>query len=149
MVQPDVAVFGEKDYQQLLIIKRMVADLFMPVNIIGVETCREADGLAMSSRNNYLSDEQRRIASTLYEALADVAWQVKQQRQQQKLAQDTVNRLEQDALERLQNAGFKPDYVHICDADTLSPASSDSASIRILAAAWLGNARLIDNVPVD
>jgi pantoate--beta-alanine ligase len=150
LVQPDVAVFGEKDYQQLLIIKRMVDDLFFPVHIVGVETSRETSGLAMSSRNNYLSDNERQSASALYETLQWVAGQVKQQGE---ISAEGVNTLENDAIERLKDAGFKPDYVRICDAETLSspnessPIAANHRSLRVLAAAWLGKARLIDNVP--
>ncbi|MGD8568357.1 MAG: pantoate--beta-alanine ligase [Gammaproteobacteria bacterium] len=146
LVQPDVAVFGEKDYQQLLIIKRMVDDLFLPVRIMGIETSREADGLAMSSRNNYLSDDERRAASVLYETLQRVAGQLGQQGQ---ITSEAIQTLETDAIERLKDAGFKPDYVRICDAETLSsPKDTNHRSLRVLAAAWLGKARLIDNVPV-
>lgn len=143
MVQPDVAVFGEKDWQQLVIVRRMAADLDMPVDIIGVPTVREADGLALSSRNGYLSAGERAIAPTLYAILQAVAerWRAG--------AQDYVT-LEAEAKAQLMAAGFKPDYVEIRRAHDLQrPAPEDAAAdLRIFAAAWLGRARLIDNLAV-
>lgn len=153
LVQPDIAVFGEKDYQQLLIIKRMVSDLCFPVSIMGVETVRESSGLAMSSRNQYLSQGELNTASILYETLVSVARQLKERLQQPKFSADEVKTLEDNAVQRLQDTGFNPDYVRICEAATLarlaSPLFGNRIKLRVLAAAWLGKARLIDNVPVE
>ena len=153
LVQPDVAVFGEKDYQQLLVIKRMVKDLCFPVSIIGVETVRESSGLAMSSRNQYLSQAELEAASIIYETLVSIARQLKEHLQQPGFSTDEVKALEDNAVQRLRDAGFNPDYVRICEAATLaplvSPSPDNSNKLRVLAAAWLGKARLIDNVPVE
>ena len=143
MVQPDIAVFGEKDWQQLVIIRRMAADLDMPVTVVGVPTVREPDGLALSSRNGYLSAEEQAIAPTLYATLRATAkrWRAGER--------DYVT-LEDQAKVQLTAAGFKPDYVEIRRAyDLQRPTSEDiAAGLRIFAAAWLGRARLIDNLPV-
>lgn len=141
LVQPDVAVFGEKDWQQLIIIRRMTADLDLPVEVIGIPTVREADGLAMSSRNGYLSVEERVIAPTLYAVLQAVAerWRAGDR--------DSVA-LENAAKAQLASAGFRPDYVEIRRADDLQRPEPDHAALRIFAAAWLGRARLIDNLAV-
>jgi pantoate--beta-alanine ligase len=143
MVQPDVAVFGEKDWQQLVIIRRMAADLDMPIEIIGIPTVREADGLAMSSRNGYLSPEQRAVAPVLYATLQATAerWRAGER--------DYVI-LEDAAKARLAAAGFRPDYCEIRRADDLQrPSPEDAiADLRIFAAATLGRARLIDNLPL-
>lgn len=141
MVQPDVALFGDKDYQQLAIIKRMATDLSMPLEVIGVPTVREADGLAMSSRNRYLTAEQRQLAPRIYAALSKVAQQLKQGRR------DYAS-LEQLAIAELEPAGFKTDYVSIRDADTLQPPFESTGKLVVLTAARLGRARLIDNVQV-
>ena len=141
MAQPDVAVFGEKDWQQLVIIRRMADDLDLPVEIVGVPTVREPDGLALSSRNGYLSAEKRAIAPTLYAILRATAarWRAGER--------DYVM-LEDEAKAQLTTAGFKPDYVEIRRAHDLQrPAPEDAvADLRIFAAAWLGRARLIDNL---
>jgi pantoate--beta-alanine ligase len=141
LVQPHVAVFGEKDYQQLAVIRRMVQDLYLAVDIEGVATVREADGLAMSSRNQYLTDEQRRQAPLLYATLRAVAEQVR--RQQLPYAE-----IEAAALEQLRGAGFTPDYFNIRHADTLQPVALGETCCVVLAAARLGKARLIDNIRV-
>lgn len=147
-VQPQVAVFGEKDFQQLVIIRKMVADLNFPVNIIGVETEREESGLALSSRNQYLSDQEKATASQLYRVLSSVVDRV-QQRQKDKLPKpsDFLD-IEQDAINQLAELGFKPEYVQVRDADELAPGNNKSANLRVFAAAWLGQARLIDNLPI-
>jgi len=138
---PDVALFGEKDYQQLLVIRRMVRDLDIPVRIEGVPTVREADGLALSSRNAYLTAEERAIAPALHRAITDVASAVARGAAP---ARETAA-----AAERLLQAGFqKVDYVAVRDAETLQPVGDGSRPARVLAAAWLGRARLIDNIPV-
>lgn len=141
LAQPDVAVFGEKDWQQLVIIRRMTADLDLPVEIIGVPTVREADGLAMSSRNGYLSAEERAIAPTLHAVLQAMA-------EQWRTGERDYGALENTAKARLAAAGFRPDYVEIRRADDLQRPESDDAALRIFAAAWLGRARLIDNLAV-
>jgi pantoate--beta-alanine ligase len=139
LVQPDVAVFGEKDYQQLLVIRRMVADLNIPVEIIGQATIREANGLAMSSRNRYLSDEQRGQAAQLY-----VSLQVCCERLQ--AGERDIATIEAMAVEQLEAAGFEPDYVSIRRAADLGLPGAADKELVILAAAGLGKARLIDNL---
>ena len=132
-VSPDAALFGEKDYQQLQVIKRLVRDLDIPVRVIGVPTVREADGLALSSRNAYLSPEERRRAATLYRVLCAVA-----------AGRATTDAARADLLQ----AGFTSvDYLEIRDAETLEPAAL-SPSARVIGAAWMGATRLIDNVSV-
>ena len=133
----DVAVFGEKDYQQLLVIKRMVADLKIPVTIHGSPTIREDDGLALSSRNAYLSDDERARAPELNRALQACRSALHAgMKQDEALLQ---------AVERIEAAGFRVDYIEARDADTLGPVI-DLANARLLAAAWLGKTRLIDNI---
>jgi len=139
LVQPDLAVFGEKDYQQLMIIRRAVEDLCMPIQIVGVPTMREADGLAMSSRNRYLTNEQRAVAPRIFEAL-DAA-----RREIEGGARD-YERIEREGLERLRSAGFRPDYFEIRDANTLDRPGEQSRDLVVLTAARIGRARLIDNV---
>jgi pantoate--beta-alanine ligase len=142
MVQPDIAVFGNKDYQQLMVIRRMVEDLAMPVAIVGVETMREADGLAMSSRNGYLGAQERALAPMLYRTLSDLAARLGD-------GEDDFHRLEQEAAAALDGAGFRTDYVAIRRAsDLLDPAAGETELV-ILAAAYLGKARLIDNIEVS
>ena len=141
MVQPDIAVFGEKDWQQLVIIRRMAADLDMPVAIVGVPTVREPDGLALSSRNGYLSAEERAIAPTLYATLRATAERLR-------AGERDIAALEAEAKVKLASAGFRPDYFEIRRPDDLQRPSLEDATLRIFAAAWLGRARLIDNWPV-
>lgn len=142
MVQPDVAVFGEKDFQQLLVIRKMTTDLCLPVDIVGVATVRETDGLAMSSRNNYLSEQERSVAPRLHRILQDYREAIAN-------GFDNYQHLEKHALEDLVLDGFEPDYVSIRDCDTLGQVRPDTESIVILAAARLGNTRLIDNVTLN
>ena len=142
LVQPDVAVFGEKDYQQLVIVRRMVEDLAFPVEIVGVPTVREADGLAMSSRNSYLSAEERRRAPRLYQILREVA-------QALEGGDSGYAELEAEACRRLAAAGFRPDYVAIRRAGDLAAPAPGERELRVLGAAWLGRARLIDNLPAQ
>jgi pantoate--beta-alanine ligase len=137
---PDAALFGEKDYQQLLVIKHLARDLDIPVEIVGCPTVREHDGLAMSSRNAYLSPDERRIAGRLNLVLHDA---IKAAR-----AGQPIQDAEAEAARHLTAAGFTCiDYVAIRDADTLAPVS-DVSNARILAAGWLGKTRLIDNMAV-
>ena len=139
LVQPDVALFGEKDFQQLMIIRRAAIDLCMPVEIVGVETAREPDGLAMSSRNRYLSPEQRALAPHIFVAL-DRA------RQAIESGATDYAALEQAGTEALKKVGFRPDYFAIRDANTLQMPNGESNDLVVLTAARMGRARLIDNV---
>lgn len=141
LVQPDIACFGQKDYQQLAIIRQMVTDLSLPIEIIGVPTERATDGLALSSRNGYLTAEQRTQAPALYQTLQ---WL----KQQINTGQHHYRQLEQQATERLNNSGFKTDYLNISDRNTLEPATAAEQPKVILAAAYIGNTRLIDNIEV-
>ncbi len=139
---PDAAYFGEKDYQQLQMVRRMVADLAIPVDIVPVATVREADGLALSSRNDYLTDSERRNAPTLYRVLSAIATSLEG-------GEGSVADLTVWGLGELEGAGFGPiDYLEVRDADTLQPVEVLGRPARVLAAAWLGKARLIDNVAV-
>lgn len=138
---PDEAYFGEKDYQQLLVIKRMTRDLDIPVEIHGCPTVREHDGLAMSSRNAYLSADERRIAARLNLVLHDAIKAAH--------AGEPIGETEAEAARHLIAAGFSGvDYVAIRDAETLAPIADLARPARILAAAWLGKTRLIDNMAV-
>lgn len=139
MVQPDLLLLGEKDFQQLAVVRRMVFDLSLPVEIQGVPTVRENDGLAMSSRNGYLTAEQRQVAPKLYQALcaARDAIQQHQAGDQQILDQQS---------QALQQAGFDIDYFHLCRSDDLQPANAEDQDLVLLIAARLGKTRLIDNV---
>lgn len=139
IVQPHIAVFGEKDFQQLSIIRKMVADLCMPIEVIGVATGRAQDGLALSSRNGYLSDEHRHLAPVLYQTLLRC-------RDAIACGFDNYDELEHHAKLHLSQSGFEPDYFNICDARTLAGVTESTEEVAILAAAKLGNTRLIDNV---
>ncbi len=141
LIQPDKAIFGQKDYQQLLIIRRMVKDLWMPIDILSMPTYREADGLAMSSRNGYLTPEQREIAPELFQILTTI---------KEKLVTGNLDfaTLEKQATNTLTKADFKPDYIEICNTYNLLPASQTDTEFAILVAAWLGKTRLIDNLEV-
>ncbi|RLM19525.1 pantoate--beta-alanine ligase [Brenneria alni] len=142
MVQPDLACFGEKDYQQLLLIRQLVSDMGYDISIVGVPIVRAKDGLALSSRNGYLSAEQRQIAPQLHQIMATVVAQLAAGNRQ-------IDTLLAQADETLQQAGFTPDELFIRDADTLQPLTAASARAVVLMAAWLGKARLIDNQQVD
>lgn len=137
-VSPDVAVFGEKDYQQLLLIRRMSADLGFPIEIVGAPTARDADGLALSSRNQYLSAAERNQASAIYRALQRVATAV--------AAGADMDAMTAAASAELIDQGFRPDYVVVRSAQTLQVPDPDETELVALAAAWLGRARLIDNL---
>ena len=139
--QPDVALFGEKDYQQLLVIKRMARDLCLPAEIAGLPIVREPDGLAMSSRNAYLSPGERRRAPEIYRTLKAAASRLR------KGASD-LEEIEKQAIERLEQAGFKPEYFSIRRTEDLKLPAPQDTRLSILAAAWLGPARLIDNIKV-
>lgn len=142
IVQPDVALFGEKDYQQLLVIRRMVEDLCVPVEVIGVPTLRESDGLAMSSRNVYLSASDRAQAPLLYAALRSIA-------ERACAGERDYVRLEREAHMSLTQAGFRPDYIAIRRASDLSVPQAGDVRLVVLAAAWLGTTRLIDNLSLS
>jgi len=138
---PDVACFGEKDYQQLHVVKRVVRDLDIPVRVEGVPTVREADGLALSSRNLYLSPEERRLAPMLYRVLRETAARLE--------TGDDAPPALAAAVAMLARAGFtKIDYIEACDGETLAPLDRVDRPGRLLAAVWLGKTRLIDNVPL-
>ncbi len=139
MVQPDLAVFGEKDFQQLAVIRKLVRDLNLPVQIFGEPTVRADDGLALSSRNGYLSAEQRQVAPQLFATLKDMADSICGGR-------DDFSRLTLDGLKHLEKAGFRPDYLEIREAGSLRPAQAGDKELVILVAAYLGTTRLIDNL---
>ena len=141
MVQPDVALFGKKDYQQLMVIRRMVEDLAFPVRIVGVDTIREPDGLAMSSRNGYLTADERAIAPGLYQVLKDAANRLKS-------GGDDFVMVERAASEALDGRGFRTDYVAVRRAEDLAEPVTGDRDLVILAAAHLGRSRLIDNLEV-
>ncbi|WP_372986597.1 pantoate--beta-alanine ligase [Marinobacter sp.] len=141
MVQPDLAIFGEKDFQQLAVIRKMTRDLFMPVEIIGAPTVREDDGLAKSSRNGYLSEEERKIAPVVFQTLEATAEELANGR-------TDFHTLESEAEQSLSAAGLRPDYFNIVNSLTLKPASPDDHELTILVAAFLGTTRLIDNLSV-
>lgn len=139
IVQPDEAVFGIKDFQQLAVIRRMVEDLCIPVKIRGGEIFRESDGLAMSSRNSYISEEERPRGKVLYETLLWVRDEIL------KGERDFLG-LEARAARRIEDAGFRVDYVSVCNSKTLEPAAHDNSDITVLGAMYTKAARLIDNV---
>ncbi len=139
IVQADVAIFGEKDYQQLLVIKKLAKDLSIPVEVIGAPTLREPSGLALSSRNQYLTDDERVNASNLYLVLTQIKNKIEQG------DRDYIS-LQQQGKAQLSSFGFAPDYLDIRNADNLNLAKPDDSALRILVAARLGKARLIDNV---
>ena len=139
--QPDVALFGEKDYQQLLVIKRMARDLCLPVEIAGLPIVREADGLAMSSRNAYLAPDERRRAPEIYRTLKAAAEALRK-------GGKGLEEIEKSAMERLEQAGFRPEYVSIRRTEDLKLPAAQDTRLSILVAAWLGPARLIDNIKV-
>ena len=139
---PDFAVFGEKDYQQLLVIKQMVRDLQIPCQIEGAPTVREADGLAMSSRNAYLADEERPIAAKLHATLQGCAEEIRKGVDLEKACNQ--------AVDTLTNFGFNVDYLTLRDAETLATLETmKDHKLRLLVAAQLGKPRLIDNIAVN
>jgi pantoate--beta-alanine ligase len=139
MVQPDIALFGLKDYQQLTVIRTMVRDLDIPVEIIGVPTVREESGLAMSSRNGYLTAEEKTIAAKLYQSLCIAREAVLAGRQ-------PYQEIERQALQFLQESGFQPDYFAVCRAGDLKKADENDKELVLLVAARLSKTRLIDNI---
>ena len=147
LVQPDVACFGLKDYQQVQVIQIMVEDLSLPINIIPVATTREESGLALSSRNGYLTAEEKATAPALYQSLLWLAEHIRTGYAQQ----DSIDfiGLAKQAAKAINDAGLHTDYLHVCHAQTLQPASEDDTQLVILAAAHCGKARLIDNLRVN
>ncbi|WNN45156.1 pantoate--beta-alanine ligase [Winslowiella toletana] len=142
LVQPDLACFGEKDYQQLALIRKMVADMGYDIDIVGVATVRAKDGLALSSRNGYLTADQRKQAPALSKVMNSIGEKLSN-------GERHVEELIAAAETELEEKGFRPDGLAICDAETLLPLDTESQRAVILMAAWLGNARLIDNQQVD
>lgn len=139
IVGPDIACFGEKDFQQLAVIRRMVKDLFMPVQIVGVPTLREPNGLAMSSRNGYLTADEKQQAAQINTVLQALRAAIQ-------TGNVNYRALESKYSQTLEDSGFKVDYLHISNADTLAPATSPDSHLVIAVAAKLGVTRLIDNV---
>lgn len=142
LVQPDIACFGEKDFQQLAIIRKMVADMGFDIEIVGVPTVRAKDGLALSSRNGYLTADERKLAPALSQVMNQIAARLANG---ERHIEEIIEAANQTLLER----GLRPDGLAICDAETLQPLTVDSQRAVVLMAAWLGNARLIDNQTVD
>ena len=142
IIQPDEAIFGIKDYQQLAVIKRMTEDLCLPVKIISAPIHREADGLAMSSRNSYITEDERPKVKVLKQVLELIA---------QKIQAGNLDflTLELEAKKRIESVGFRPDYVTISNSKTLEPAAVDDHQITILGAMYTDSARLIDNISIS
>jgi len=141
LVQPDVAIFGEKDFQQLMVIRRLVKDMSLPVEIIAGPTRREEDELALSSRNQYLTEEERAIAPQLYATLIKIGEGLQSGKR-------NYTKMEQQAMNDLEALGFKPDYVSIRRAENLGEPDRDTDELVVLVAAHLGKSRLIDNLAV-
>ncbi|WP_281212484.1 pantoate--beta-alanine ligase [Shewanella insulae] len=141
IVQPDQALFGKKDFQQLMVIKAMVEDLSLPIEIVGVDTIRESSGLAMSSRNGYLSEAQKQQAAQLKRTLDEMAEAIAQGQ--------AIPNVVQHAQEQLHHAGFKPDYLSVRNAADLREVQADDKQLVILAAAFMGSTRLIDNLTFE
>ena len=139
IAQPDVAVFGLKDYQQFLVIKKLVSDLMIPVEILGGEIVRESNGLALSSRNGYLNDIQREQAAAINRSLTTIAQKLRD-------GEQDIAALESQGQQIIEEAGIRPDYYGICNAETLQAARPQDSKLVILAAGFLGSTRLIDNV---
>ncbi|MEV9747990.1 pantoate--beta-alanine ligase [Escherichia coli] len=142
LVQPDIACFGDKDFQQLALIRKMVADMGFDIEIVGVPIMRAKDGLALSSRNGYLTAEQRKIAPGLYKVLSSIADKLQ-------AGERDLDEIITIAGQELNEKGFRADDIQIRDADTLLEVSETSKRAVILVAAWLGDARLIDNKMVE
>jgi pantoate--beta-alanine ligase len=141
LVQPDIALFGEKDYQQLLLVRKMALELDFPVTVLGMPTVRESDGLAMSSRNSYLSEQERARAKALFATLQEIETALR-------AGNTDYEALQTQGFRRLEAAEFRPDYVEIRHADSLEPPAQGEKDLVVLASAWLGSARLIDNLQV-
>ncbi|MEQ1721021.1 MAG: pantoate--beta-alanine ligase, partial [Nitrosomonas sp.] len=139
--QPDLAIFGKKDYQQLYMVQEMVKQLNFPIEIIAGETVRASDGLALSSRNQYLDQSQRIEASNLYQTLLHIKKEIISSNKDFRV-------LQEEATQQLTEHGWKVDYVQICDRASLSPACHRTEPLVVLVAAWLAKTRLIDNMEV-
>jgi len=142
IVKPDISVFGKKDYQQYCVIKKMTQDLNLDVEIIGQETAREPSGLATSSRNQYLNEDQESKAGLIYTTLQQASDKILK-------GEKNFASIEKLAIENLQQAGFDTDYFNICNAETLKPATSGDRKLVILVTTRLGNTRLLDNIEID
>lgn len=142
LIQPDIACFGEKDFQQLALIRKMVSDLNFDIDIVGVPIVRGPDGLALSSRNGYLTADERRLAPRLYNIMSHLATQLEN-------GERNIDELLEQATSRLREAGLQPDELFVRDADTLLDVNVDTKTAVILVSAWLGKARLIDNMRVS
>ncbi len=147
MVQPDIAVFGNKDYQQIAIIRRMVEDLAYPIQIVGVDTVRSEEGLALSSRNGYLTEKQLAVAPSLQQSLRAMSDALKLK--SAVVSKKALKEMEDDTKSQLRKLGFKPQYITVCRQRDLKPAKKGDTKLVILAAAQLGKARLIDNIEVE
>lgn len=139
IVKPDTALFGKKDFQQLAVIKRMTTALCFDIDVIGIDTVREANGLAMSSRNGYLTEDEKQRGATLYQCLCSTRDAIQNGERDYPALTDQANA-------KLTAAGFEPEYFNVCRADTLAPATAEDNDLVILAAARMGKARLIDNI---
>jgi pantoate--beta-alanine ligase len=142
IVKPDVSVFGKKDFQQYCVIKKMAQDLNLDVEIIGEETSREASGLATSSRNQYLNEDQKSRAALIYRTLQDTSERIIK-------GETDFSLIENRAIDSLDQAGFDTDYFNICNADTLKPATTKDRKLVILVTTRLGDTRLLDNIEID
>jgi pantoate--beta-alanine ligase len=142
IVKPDISVFGKKDFQQYCVINKMTRDLNLDVEIIGQETTRESSGLATSSRNQYLNDEQTAQGALIYQTLQDASKRIRE-------GETDFASLEKQYIEQLSQAGFETDYFSICNADTLKPATTEDKKLVILVTARLGETRLLDNIEID
>ena len=142
IVKPDISVFGKKDYQQYCVIKKMTQDLNLDVEIIGQETTREPSGLATSTRNQYLNEEQKSKAALIYRTLQDASDKIID-------GEKNFALIEKQAIDRLSQAGFDTDYFNVCNADTLKPATPGDKKLVILVTTRLGDTRLLDNIEID
>jgi pantoate--beta-alanine ligase len=142
IIQPDIAIFGEKDFQQFRIINKMVTDLAFPIELLSVPTVREQDGLALSSRNQYLSSQERTLACLIYQTLIAM-------KDKLSTGQESHDKIIQEGIATLESKNFKVDYLTICQRDTLAVASPFDKELIILIAAWLGYTRLIDNLMIN
>jgi len=142
IVKPDISVFGKKDYQQYCVIRKMTQDLNLDVEIIGQETSRELSGLATSSRNQYLNQEQESQAALIYQTLQDASARIIS-------GERNYDLIQEEAIECLDQAGFATEYFAVCNADTLKPAGTDDKLLVILVTARLGDTRLLDNIEID
>ncbi len=142
IVQPDLAIFGQKDYQQLAVIRKMALDLCLPIQIMGEPTVRADDGLALSSRNGYLTAAERQVAPQLYRTLCQVAAEIQAGRRD-------YPEIIEEARSTLVQAGMRPDYLDLRDANSLQPVDQTTRHMVVLAAAFLGKTRLIDNLCFD